>query len=79
MIKEYFIKKVGLYDVEFFRDYINIKDTWYDVAVKVEGKDIKCRMHKNKDQAWRIVGNRLPYVLLKLEEEFSEAIGKNEH
>ena len=77
-MKDYFIKKYALVEVEFFRDYVSGKDIWYDIAINKEGTNTKYRMHNNADRTWKLTGNRTPPFLLRLEEELNEAICKNE-
>ena len=77
-MKEYFVIKYALYQVEFFRDYISSKDIWYDIAIDKAGVNTKYRMHNNNNRIWKIAGTRTPPFVLKLEEDFSEAIGRNE-
>ncbi len=77
-MKDYFIKTFNNNVVEFAREYINEKDIWYRVTLGTEGKQLKLRMHNDKTGLWKIMGNRIPYTLLKLEDDFNEVICKNE-
>ena len=77
-MKDYFIKKFKNDNVEFTREYVNDKDIWYQLTMENEGKQLKFRMHNKEEGTWRIMGSRIPYNLLKLEEDFNELISKNE-
>ncbi|MEJ7678035.1 MAG: hypothetical protein WKG06_09260 [Segetibacter sp.] len=79
-MKDYFIGKFNNNTVEFEREFINEKDIWYSLSLGVEGKKLKYRMHNNKNSArtWKIMGNRVPFKLLQMEEDFNDVIGKNE-
>lgn len=77
-MKDYFFKKFKQDTVEFTREYINEKDIWYTLAVGLKGEQLKCRMHNNNRGIWKIMGNRIPIIFLKFEEDFNEAILKNE-
>ena len=77
-MQDYFIKKYQLYDVEFLRDYINSKDIWYSLVVTRGDESIRCKMHNNNNRIWKITGSRISPLLLRLQEDFNEAIGKNE-
>lgn len=77
-MKDYFVRNFNNNTVEFTREYTNENDIWYVVTLGVEGKQLKLRMHNNKIGIWSIMGNRVPYTILKLEAEFNEVIRKNE-
>lgn len=79
-MKDYFIRKFNNNTVEFEREFINEKDIWYSLTLRIEGKNLKYRMHNNKNstKTWRIMGNRVPLSVLQMEEDFNDVIGKNE-
>jgi hypothetical protein len=77
-MKEYFVVQYAMYQVEFFRDYINGTDIWYDIAINIEGVSTRYRMHNDKNQSWKITGRRNPPSIMRLEEDFCEAICRNE-
>ena len=79
-MKDYFIRKFNNNTVEFEREYINENDIWYSLTLGIDGKKLKYRMHNNKNakETWRIMGNRIPVDVLKLEIEFNDVISKNE-
>lgn len=77
-MKDYFICQFKDERVQFTREYINAKDIWYLLTIGIEKKEIKLRMHNNKEGIWKIMGNRIPNSLLRMEEDFNEVICKNE-
>ena len=77
-MKDYFISQFKHQSVQFTREYLNAKDIWYLVTIGLERNEIKLRMHNNKEGIWKIMGNRVPSSLLKMEEDFNEVICKNE-
>jgi hypothetical protein len=77
-MKDYFVGNFNNNIVEFTREYTNENDIWYMVTLGVEGKQLKLRMHNNKIGIWRIMGNRVPHTVLRMEEQFNEVIRRNE-
>ena len=79
-MKDYFIGKFNSETVEFQREYINERDIWYSLTLGVEGKLLKYRMHNNKNarETWKIMGDRIPVNVLKLEIKFNDFISRNE-
>ncbi len=77
-MKDYFISRFKDENVQFTREYTNAKDIWYRLTIGIEKKEIKLRMHNNKEGIWKIMGNRIPNSLLRMEEDFNDLICKNE-
>ncbi len=77
-MKDFFISQFKHESVQFTREYISAKDIWYLLTIGIEKKEIKLRMHNNKEGSWKIMGKRIPDSLLRMEEDFNELICKNE-
>ena len=78
-MKHYFVKRFRGYQFEFTRDLHSSPDTWYDISVIADNRQIKYRMHKNSESLWKITTQRLPPWLYSLETEFNDAIQINEN
>lgn len=77
-MKAFFLKTFRGYQFEFKRVLSSSIDTWYHISVRIDDKDVKYRMHNNKEGMWKITAERLPLWLYALEMEFNDAIQINE-
>ncbi len=53
-MKDYFISQFKEERAQLTREYINAKDIWYLNTIGIEKKEIKLRMHNNKERIWKL-------------------------
>jgi len=78
-MKEMFSEKLNNVIFEFTRLRISTDEVWYKIDFNNNGNKDSFKMYKDDEGIWKIAATQLPEWIKETEQEFNEAIVKNEH